>query len=376
MEVNTMQTEIPEDTSRRITSLRFLLAMLVVFIHNQLTSEGFLQGNDIHGAVKVLNQSAFGAWVEEFISKGLAAAAVPLFFCFSAYLQAKKDDAYPVLLKKKTRTLFIPFVLWTGIYFFCTSGLKYILSLCMPSLFNKPEQTIALWTVSDWIYELLGYKFSGGLQVYPMPNAVQLWFVRDLIILTVCSPLLVRIIKKVPVLFFCVVSAFLFLSIDLHIVQKQSLFFYITGLYWGMKDIPLFEEIDRIKWFEIVPLFIISFFMCEFFSADNSTTLWWMVLCCCGLFLKLSRVISENERLYAYAKYLAGFSFFLYAIHLPLLFRILQTVWLRFFPMENTFFCLLDYFMVAFLIIAVGTGLGILLRKICPPVFRLLNGGR
>ena len=101
-----------------------------------------------------------------------------------------------------------------------------------------------------------------------------------------------------------------------------------------------------------------------------------MELSAAVIFLKLSGIIVSHEKLFSWASYLAGFSFFLYAIHMPELVYIVQRAWLTFFPMKNAFFCLFEYFGVSFLIVVIGTGIGIALKKICPPVFRLLNGGR
>jgi hypothetical protein len=61
---------------------------------------------------------------------------------------------------------------------------------------------------------------------------------------------------------------------------------------------------------------------------------------------------------------------------MPVLLQTIQNIWLKIFPMKNTFFCLFEYFGVTIIIVLIGTGLGILLKKICSPVFSLLNGGR
>lgn len=57
-------------------------------------------------------------------------------------------------------------------------------------------------------------------------------------------------------------------------------------------------------------------------------------------------------------------------------FEWLQDLWLRFFPLKNGFFCLFHYFFFTALVVVLGTGMGIALKKICPPVFKLLTGGR
>ena len=61
---------------------------------------------------------------------------------------------------------------------------------------------------------------------------------------------------------------------------------------------------------------------------------------------------------------------------MPVILHILQKVWLKFFPMKNTFFCLFEYFGVTILTVIIGVGLGQLLRKFLPYLYALLNGGR
>ena len=75
------------ETSRRITSLRFLLAVLVVFIHNNYTAKGIAESVANGGAEVLFNQNAFGRWVQLFISDGIARCAVPLFFFFAASIK-------------------------------------------------------------------------------------------------------------------------------------------------------------------------------------------------------------------------------------------------------------------------------------------------
>ena len=78
---------IDSDTSRRITSLRFLLIVLVVFIHNCYTPQLIQKIMDNGGIAPVFVENSFGHWVKIFITFGISRCAVPLFFMFSAFLQ-------------------------------------------------------------------------------------------------------------------------------------------------------------------------------------------------------------------------------------------------------------------------------------------------
>lgn len=87
-----------QETSRRITSLRFILSSLVVFIHNNFRAEELAKSVEKGLSVPVFNQSEPGAWIQRFISQGIASCAVPLFFLFSAYLFFRKNDSYKTVL--------------------------------------------------------------------------------------------------------------------------------------------------------------------------------------------------------------------------------------------------------------------------------------
>ena len=93
-------------------------------------------------------------------------------------------------------------------------------------------------------------------------------------------------------------------------------------------------------------------------------------------FLKVSYYLAGNEKIYRILNYLSVFSFWIYAIHMPVLNSMLKDLWLKFLPMKNPFFCLAEYFGVTVLTIAIGLGLGILLKKKFPKLFAFLTGGR
>lgn len=98
---------IPAQTSMRITVLRFLLIVLVVFIHNNFKAEEILKGALEYGYTPFAYENGlFGRWIQIFISDGIARCAVPLFFMFASYLQFMKGDSYGVLLKVARGSVF------------------------------------------------------------------------------------------------------------------------------------------------------------------------------------------------------------------------------------------------------------------------------
>ena len=373
-----MENSISQETSKRITALRFLLIVFVVFIHNCFTLEGVAENFEQTGEMTVFNPNALSEWTQLFISQGIARCAVPLFFLFAAFLQAKKNDRYSVLLKKRAKSLLVPYFIWLGLYFLYPHFAKYLISIIKPALLKHPNDIFTHWTALDWLHKFFGYETGtrkdGDLSLPQL--AVQFWFVRDLLILTVLSPFIKAFIKRFPLFFFALISVLYLLPVQIYFVRMQALFFYACGLYWGMFDFHLFEKIDKISFIEAILLFVLSFFATYLFFGEKSTMYWIMVLFACILILKLSALIVAHDKVYSITKYLAGYSFFLYAVHMPVMNEMLKRIWLHFLPMTNGFFCLAEYFGVAFLNIAIGTTIGIALKKLCPRLFAVLTGGR
>ena len=251
---------LTEEDSKRITSLRFLLIVFVVFKHNNLSADDAI--NYYHLA---FNEPAVITWFKFLVTEVLGGAAVPLFFLFAGYLQFCKQDSYPVLLKKRAKSLLVPYVAWTVI----TVALFFI-AQSVPQLsafFQNENNIVRNWNFTDWIS-----LFWVHNEVYPL--VYQFWFLRNLIVLVLFSPILVLLARKLP-------------------------FLVIVGIS----------------------------------------------LC------------------------------FLYAIHTPFLGTSLNKLSFQIIPLHGAW-CLVQFIVPHVLCIAIGTGIGIALKKILPPVFAILNGSR
>lgn len=243
---------------------------------------------------------------------------------------------------------------------------------------NPNEIQFINYNFEQWFHVFFGYNFANediftdvlGPYVYP------LWYVRDLFILFLFSPLIKKWSEKSPSTFLFTITFSYFLVIRPIFVNYQALFYFSVGMLWAQGKINLIEIADKIKWKELIPFFLVSWFVTNYFFTSNSTCNSFMVIFSCLIFLKLSGYLIKNEKIFSVTKYLSKFSFFLYAIHTPLLMESIKTIWLKLFPMKTPFFVLFAYFGITILVILFGTLAGIILKKICPPFFRVLNGGR
>lgn len=367
---------IDAHTSRRIASLRFFMAMLVVFIHNNFTAENVVEAFERNGVLIAFNQSVAGKWIQLFISEGIARCAVPLFFLFAAYLQFRKNDSYGVLVKKKVRTLVLPFFIWPTLNIALFVGGKIAAFRLVPGLLGRPGVIPQLeWTAADWLHAFIGYgdmtqgRTFGGY-------VGQMWFVRDLFLLILVSPLIWQCVRRIPVCTLLLVSFFYFCDVRLFFVAAQALFYYTLGCFWAEYNVPLFEIADRVKWRALAPLFFALWLATWRVFGEHSPCYWFMVAASCLVMLKVSAFVEGNEKAFLVAERLAPLSFWLFAIHMPFLLNSVQSLWLYFIPMTTGARCLAEYFGVTIIVISIGAGSGFLLRKLCPPLFSVLNRGR
>lgn len=165
--------------SRILSWLRFPLAALVVFIHTDYSR----------------NTADAAFYIGTFLSGCVAQIAVPAFFFISGYLFFAKLEnyglqEYKTIMCRKAKTLLVPYLLWIALAYYGYGLWTGFSSDVKPWDFYR-----IFWAGSDGFTATspLGYSFS--LLCTPAGLAV-LWFIRDLIIAMILSPLIWWIVRK------------------------------------------------------------------------------------------------------------------------------------------------------------------------------------
>ena len=172
--------------SRKIRVLSFIAAIAVVLIHS-----------NTNGA----NASDWNAFVQTLLSKGITGWAVPFFFLVSGFWFGRStndigirefiDMGYGNMLRKKFKSLFLPYVLW------CVLGAIIQLPiLCFANHVAKREvfQSTVLEGNGVWAFidRLWGICRSAPVGNFP------LWFLRALIIIFIAAPIWIALRTYVP----------------------------------------------------------------------------------------------------------------------------------------------------------------------------------
>lgn len=199
--------------------LRVPLIVLVVCIHALGSESASIDLSQISHAPSQFIYT----YVTEFISHSLARVAVPLFFFISGYYTFFRTDWSDrsmcfLVWKKKVHSLVLPYLLWNSLYLcllLSKTAISEYLGLGLNDSFSIPD-----------IQTFFSF-FSTQVIDYP------LWYIRELIILTLLSPIIYIGIRRFP-LYSIVTCLSIFLSgisIIPNILSTTSLLFFIGGGY-------------------------------------------------------------------------------------------------------------------------------------------------
>lgn len=241
--------------SKVIDLLRFPLALGVVSIH--LVPETF---NVLETDVSFYSLYGLQNILKIAFSHVIPSIAVPTFFMISGFLfflnfREWSLGGYIHKMKTRARTLILPYILWNiGIvglwlvfYFLCACLREDTINTFLGM--SKEFDLTILYNYNTW-----GQNASNWFG-YPIENSgpfiIPLWFLRDLIIVTLLTPIIYFLIKKTgPILLllllFCYVSQ---VSIPVPGISVVSLFFFSLGAYFSLNRINMVSEACRYKRF-------------------------------------------------------------------------------------------------------------------------------
>lgn len=194
-----MNTLLSDDEiqSRTIDWLRFPLAISIVYLH---------MNPEVNMAQVNWQQFSYADLfqiISAFCSDVLPQIAVPCFFLFSGYLFFYKLNGfntaiYQKKLQKRSISLLIPYILWNLLivgFFFVLKERKITGEgfLYLQEIVDKGLWRI-FWNISEW--GASNTNFLGWSLPSYGPALVAFWFVRDLIVMTLLSPLVYFMIKR------------------------------------------------------------------------------------------------------------------------------------------------------------------------------------
>jgi len=349
-------------TSDKIRILSFVSIVLVVFLHA-------FNLDNLQNATPLFYQS--WVWfVEDAISYGFTRVAVPLFFLLSSYLYFLNTDGslagFVAKIKKRTRTLLIPFLFWSlfGIAFYF--ALQSIPQTA--KFFTKGH--IADFTPGQWLKT-----------IFIHPIAYQLWFVRDLMVLILLSPLLYQGIKHFWKPMFVIAFVLWIIAPDVWQNSCEALLFFIVG---GGISIHKPEKIETgygqysIIWMVFWMALVLLKTALHYANVPEQVifgvfklSILVGVFACWGFY---DRLFAGSQNTNSALLKLSAFTFFIYASHEPVLtvFKKILFVVLSKTPMGHFEIYLAAPVLALLFCVIMGYGL----KRFATPFYQFITGGR
>ncbi len=234
-----MNTE--EVQSKTINFLRFPLIFGVVLMHSRLT--------DIAGSPITIDNYPFYYHLSLVLTDILFSIRVPLFFFISGVLffhniEYFTSQTYIKKIKNRFHTIFLPYLFWSIV-----ALLLYLsIEIMTPSVSLGSKKAILDYTPFDFIRSLWTVPSSQSTDiVYDVPMVFQFWFLRDLMVAMILSPLVFFSVKYFKHYFLIALFVLAFLNIipDSPGFKALNFFFFSFGAYLSIKKNNVIQTFDR-----------------------------------------------------------------------------------------------------------------------------------
>ncbi len=371
--------------SQSLDLLRFPLAVVVLTIHT-FSSEGF----SVHGVSVSFENMPFFMELNHFIDGFLRGQSVPIYFFISGYVfflgVELTREKYTKKLRNRVKTLLIPYAIWNVV---AISMLLFRRLPFLSSIFpiaHKSQLDFSLsailetfWDSSKGIWvDTQSSVEPAGVAIYPAD--CPLWFVRDLMIVVLCAPLLYWILRHIRHWFVLFLGVLWFIFANYETLGRTNqlliaFFFFSWGAYMSVNKKDMMREFNRFFKPSMVGypllglLYVVSVHYCPDFTGTIKSL---NVLV--GLFFAYnmaSRLLVH--KVCKVSPFLASASFFIYVTHSLVCVDLLKALFLLFHPTDD-----LGMFLICALTVIITIGMLLLtfylMRCYAPGLLKVIAG--
>lgn len=359
-----------KELSELIRSMRLIMVIGLVFVHF-----GIFPGDSLNPFSGVVDAQFFYASSLNSFFTYFFLCSVPVLSMISGYLYSYNGiDSYSSMIKKKIKTLILPSIAWTSFWLLVAFILHMIGKLT--NLFSFYDQGFENYSLLDFLNGIIG--------ITEAPFAFQFWFVHDLVLSLLISPILVALLKRIGLLF--VIFPFILWAIEIEplvFFNFKVISFFIVGLYAGVSGFqPKIPQQLGLYNFSIaifIAMVLGRIYIPDFYKGQMPyETQYELLLRIIGSIAIISMVF--NIRLYLGYVYSAlinrsGYAFYLHASHYPLVIMIKLILSMTGLFVGEIGLCAL-WIITIILTISFAIISAEIIHRITPAVYRFLNGQR
>lgn len=344
-----------ERLSRAITWLRFPLIFLIILLH--CYSVQSLEGNH-RIYFRVLYP--FYNWLGE--------TGVPGFFFISGYLFFLSKKSFVQKIGTRVHTLLVPYVLWNTLLL-----VLYVTAYAIGHPQDINGRSLADYNWIDYLrlYWDRGSYDNGNF----VPLLCPLWYIRNLLIMSLLSPLLYYIIRYTRE-FFLLVAAVWWMMTPHNAFIPQTILFFCLGAYFSIHHINPLQVFVKQK--ALFLSFFAIFAICDIGSHVAYGTPVNLQLHRFALIFNIPALLllaDYCERHHYSSKTLPNAAFIVFCVHYPIV-VILRKLCIAKFPEASDSVHILLYFACVVASTLLSLGFYFCLDKFLPNIKRILSGNR
>lgn len=332
-----------------IRQLRFPMIVLVTFAHSYgKVEEGFsLLASD-------WNTYEF---LKLFVSQTLVKVAVPVFFIMSGYLFFANVDKWDVVTYKKKvlrriKTLLLPYLIWNLL-------MAVKLKTFSMSMFW------AYWDSAGKQIDLFGHE-----QLMMAPANMPLWFLRDLMVVSLITPIIYILVRRLGYWLMAVLTVLYLSGVCAFIpgLSAYAVFFFTLGAFLSIRKMDLVENFKRFEW----PAYGFSIILGVAMMITYSTSVFSSLMLCFRLtgaiavFCLATRILSSTNR--CLPSLVCESVYFIYLAHYVFFFSFIDTA---FFTICETSISALSihYLLCPLIKVVIFVGVYFIYRILCSFAF-------
>ena len=355
-----MSKALDSRQSTLINAMRFPLIVLVLFAHSLgFETKGFESG-------KVSWNIYY--FISEMISHNFAQICVCGFYLFSGYLffSNLRDGEFGISWvankwKKRVRSLVIPYIIWN----------------LVPIIATVIKNLVFIW---------LGLGDDGGMAyVRQLDVAYWLWygpanfplyFMRDLILMSILAPLWYMLTKSFKWLSLFLLTICYLSPLSPHLIGMRAVFFFGAGAWMGICRVNMLQLCRSIKWpaavFAVITLLVATYYnsspyhewLLRAFYPFGMTT-----------FMNICDKLIDNENRCNRMCNLASAVFIIYATHEIYILGWTKGLFLRVFG-DGLLGSWISYLFVPVVVLIICLCIYWLLNRFMPKTLAFVSGGR
>ena len=327
-----------------ISQLRLPMIILVTLEHSYgLVSKGFCLLTSEWNTYEFLKL---------LISQTLVKVTIPVFFIMSGYLffaniKEWNYQVYKEKMLRRAKHLLIPYLIW--------------------NLLMAIKLKTFSWSMF-WVYwEPAGSQIDwfGQEQMMTAPANMPLWFLRDLMVFSLLTPIIYIIIRKLAYWLMGLLTIFYLSGVYAFIpgVSVYAIYFFTFGAFLSIRKMDLVASLKRVE----IPAYVLSvLFAISMLLTYNTIVFSSLMLCfrltgAIAVFCLASRILtSTNRRL---PSIVCDSSYFIYLAHYVFFFSFIDT---SFFTLFGTSIPTLSihYLLCPLIKITIFVGVYIIYRKL------------